>query len=763
MPEDAVFDPPQGAGVPRIDGRAKVTGEARYPADVQLAGAAHAVLVTADVARGRIAAIRADAVRRAPGVLDVLTHAEVGSALEPPRFGDASTAMGPLHDRRIRHDGQIVALVVAETPEQAAAAAALLEVEYADVVSPSAGFAAAGAETVAAGKDDIRAGDCEAGLAAAPVRIEAAYATPAQHHNAIELFSTGADWRDGRLTVHEPSQNVKGWQHEIARQLRIDPAEVRVLSAFVGGAFGGKGPLNPRTAIVALAARRLGRPVRCIVGRAQGYTTATYRAETRHAIRMGAGRDGRIAAFSHEAWELTSRSDDYVADGTGTTCRLYGYGAVHGRVHLVRCDRGTPGYMRAPAEMPYMFALECAMDEMATALAMDPIAFRRINDAACEPVEGRPFSSRPLLRCFAAAADAFGWAKRDPRPGSMRSGDWLVGYGCASAVYPANVGAAAAAVRLGRDGRLTVRTAAHEIGTGVRTVAARLAAQPLGLDAADVTVETGDSDLPPAPVAGGSNSTASVGSAVALAAVRLRGRLAQLAAAHPASALLGADSGRLRFGGGRATAEGGASVALGELVALANERYLEAEAVFTPPGAAPDAVAKLYEGQGDLVAGSSGETMRYAFGGIFAEVRIHRRTREIRVPRLVGAFAAGRVVNPTTARSQLVGGMLWGLGTALHEATEVDPRAARYINPDLHDYLIPVNADAGQVQAILLDERDEAANPAGIKGVGELGNVGTPAAIANAAFHATGRRVRDLPIRIEDLLGDLPTRAHARI
>jgi xanthine dehydrogenase YagR molybdenum-binding subunit len=510
--------------------------------------------------------------------------------------------------------------------------------------------------------------------------------------------------------------------------------------------------MTPRTAIVAFAAKRLGRPVRCVVSRAQGFTTTTYRAETRHRIRIGADGDGRIAAFAHEGWEVTSRPDAYVVGGTSATGRMYDYGSVLTKVSLVKADRNTPGYMRSPPETPYVYALEQAMDEAAVALGMDPIEFRRINDATHEPIGGRPFSSRSLMRCYDEAAKAFDWARRTPQVGSMRDGDWFVGLGCATAIYPTNVAPCAARIRLTRDGKVRVQTATHEIGTGIRTVAAQFAAERLGVDIAAVDIEVGDSALPPAPVAGGSNSTASVCSALMKGCDAIRQRLFTAVIAADGSALKGRNADGFDLREGSIVAADGKAEPLATAFKQLGVGALEEYAEFSPQGASPEALGRLYQGQLEMQSGEKGPAVKFAFGAQFAEVRINARTREVRVPRLVGAFAAGRIMNARTARSQLMGGMIWGLGTALHEKTDIDRRTARYVNRDLQDYLVPVNADVGDVEVILVPEVDTVVNPAGVKGLGELGNVGMPAAIANAVYHATGKRFRDLPIRIDDLI-----------
>jgi xanthine dehydrogenase YagR molybdenum-binding subunit len=510
----------------------------------------------------------------------------------------------------------------------------------------------------------------------------------------------------------------------------ISPEKVRAVSPFVGGAFGSKSQASPRTAFVAMAAKKLNRPVKLVATRDQGFTIQTYRAETRQRVRMGVQRDGKIVGFSHEGWEVTSRPDPYTVAGVEDSAQIYNYGAVKTHVTLVHADRNTPGFMRSPPVVPYIYGLESAMDEMAVKLGMDPIEFRRRNDSMTNTM-GKQWSSRTLMQCYDEAAHAFGWSKRDPKPGAMRDGDWLIGWGCASAVYPTHVGAAAARVRLTADGHALVQIAAHEIGVGVNTIVAQIAAERLGIPLSAVSIETGDSTLPPSPVAGGSNQTASCCSAVMKACDAIRAKLTS-----PQTT------------GASNTGVPGIEDAFKRLKVGAIEEYAE----FLPPKAKPDAIAQLYKGHPTLGGGSKGEKLMYALGAEFVEVKVHALTREIRVPRIVGAFAAGRIMNTRTARSQYMGAMIWGISSALHEATEIDERTARYVNDNLADYLIPVNADIQQLEVILVPEHDEFVNPAGVKGIGELGNVGTAAAVANAVFHATGIRVRQLPIRLEKLI-----------
>ena len=723
-----------GQPVPRYDARQKVTGSAMYASDFGLQDVAYGFLLSSGIAKGRIRSFDLKEASALPGVIDILTHENMQDTIRKVKFftegGPASNSVVPLSSPEIAYGGQTIAMVLANTYETARDAAHRIVVDY-EIDKPSATFDSPGAVGQALSTQNKKHEDPEVGnfaeaFANAPVKVDTSYSTPTQHHNPIELFSTQCSWNGNQLTVHEPSQNVYGIKNGLAAQLGIDAGQIRVISPFIGGAFGSKGSLTQRTAIVAIAARKLGRPVKLVPTRDQGFTIATYRAETQHKIKLGASRDGKLQALSHEGFEVTSRPDPYAVAGTDASTRMYACPNIKSEVTIVRADRSTPGFMRAPAETPYFFALESAMDELAVALNMDPIELRRVNDTMKEPIKDLPFTSRTLMPCFDQAAEVFGWSKRTPQPGSMRDGDWLVGWGCATSAYPTSMAPAAARVTLFGDGTARVESASHEIGNGIYTVAAQTAAEGLGIPYEKVSVLMGDTILPPAPVSGGSISTASVCSVIAQACDAIRIKLSD-GATQPVDLV----------------------AALKERGSGAMEEYAE----WMPHGAQKGGLQALYKGAAQPIGGAKlSDRIQFAFGAQFVEVRIHARTREIRVPRIVGAFASGRIINTRTARSQYMGGMIWGIGSALHEQTEIDTNAARYVNTNLADYLVPVNADVIDVQVIMVPEEDSLVNPLGIKGIGEIGIVGTSAAIANAVYHATGQRLRDLPLRIEQLV-----------
>jgi xanthine dehydrogenase YagR molybdenum-binding subunit len=713
---DALDDHVARTGLPRprIDGSLKVCGTAPFPGDRMLPGMAHAAIAVSAIASGRITAIYREAAQAMPGVLMILTHEEVGDAIAPVghlmKGGWANSSWRPLATPEVRYAGQIVALVVAETPETATAAAAALRFGYAGR-PPVASLTDPRCATqplaeVDAAHRERRKGDLEATLAEAAVRVDARYSTPIQHHNPIELPSTTCLWEGDRLTVWEPTRYLGAAQHGLAAQLGLAPAQVRVVSRFIGGHFGSKLALSQHTALCALAARRLGRPVRLEIGRRDQFTVANHRTETRHRVRLGASREGRLLGVGHAATTATSRFDDFAMEGTDVSTALYAADAIAGDERLGRVDRNTPGPMRAPPEVPFLFALESAVDELAHALDLDPVELRRRNDTPADPATGKPFTTRPLMRCFDAAAAAFAWSARSPRPRATLRDGWWVGHGCAAAARPVKIGPAT--LRIVRDaaGAVRIETAHHEIGNGLYTLLATIASERLDVPFDRVTVALGDSALPVAGISGGSSTTTSLANALGEACDAFR--------RQPAGPC---------------------------------ERVF----AYAPPGADAKAMTALRDGHIKLLT-LPDDKLAWAFGAHMVEAHVHALTGEVRVARHVGAFAAGRILNPLTARSQYLGGMAWGLSSALFEETVVDPRTGTYLNRDLADYLVPTAADIAEQTVVMVPDDDRAVNAEGVKGLGEIGIIGVAAAVANAVFNATGIRIRDLPIRPEQLL-----------
>ncbi|WP_267389207.1 xanthine dehydrogenase family protein molybdopterin-binding subunit [Sphingomonas sp. GC_Shp_3] len=710
-PADAVL----GRAQVRIDGPAKVCGAAEFPGDFHPRDLAYGVLVTSPMARGRIVRMDTSVAQRSPGVLDILTYRNVGNAVAPVGHmmadGWANSTLRPLASSEIHYAGQIVAVVIAATLEQAQAAALAIRIGY-EGAPHVGGLGATGAvsEPLAsfrAGYEDRHIGDFTGAIAGAVASIDVAYTTPIQHHNPIELPDTTCVWNGDTLTVYEPTRFIGAARNGLAAQLGIDPAKVRVIARFIGGHFGAKLGLSQHTVFAAIAARRVRRPVRIVVSRRDNFTIANHRTETHHAIRLGADADGRFVALSHTATTATSRFDTFAMEGTDVSTALYACANIASEERVARVDRNTPGPMRAPPEVPYLFALECAVDELAHAMRIDPVALRRRNDTATDPVTGHPFTTRPLMRCFDAGAAAFGWERRSARPGETRDGRWRIGHGCAAAARPAKIGPAIIRVHQTSDGIVHVQTAHHEIGNGLYTLLAMVASERLGVPLASVNVELGDTALPAAGISGGSSTTTTLVNALAEACRQLR--------AQP------------------------------------SDRARSVEVAFTPPGAEPSAIDDLKKGHLKLMS-TPKDRLAWSFGAHFIEVGVHSDTGEVRVRRHVGAFAAGRIINPLTTRNQLLGGMIWGQSAALFEGTIVDPATGAYLNRDLAEYLVPTAADIGEMTAIMVEDEDQAVNPEGVKGLGEIGIIGVNAAVANAVFNATGRRIRNLPIRVEQML-----------
>jgi xanthine dehydrogenase YagR molybdenum-binding subunit len=749
-----------GASAQRVDGREKVLGQSIYGADRILPAMAHAVPVAATIGKGRITRIETGAAERIPGVLLVLTHTNM-DRLKPVQFsfagGHGIQSLQPMQTEVIAYHGQAVALAVAETLEAATQAASLIDVAY-----QQAPFAvtldADGREEVKQAEAapffaDFVHGDAEAALAGAEMVLDETYTTPAQHHNPMELLSTVAEWQGDSLLVHEGSQAAQAMQYGLALQLDIAPDKVRVMSPYTGGAFGQRGSLSPHTLLAAVAARRIGRPVKLVVPRAQIFHATSFRAATEHRVRIGSNRTGRFVAGVHAVRAQTSRFDLMPFTGAETTARMYAWPAFHGTTTLVKLDTQTPGFMRAPMEMSSFFALESVVDEMACRLGIDPVALRIMNDTQTDPISGKPFSLRRLQQCLERGAARFGWNRRTPAPGSMRDGNGrLIGWGVASGAYPGYVVPAVATVRMNANGAVQLSVGGHEMGQGIRTAIALVAAEPLGVDPQQVQITIGDTDAPPQHVTAGSWGVAAAAPPVQAAALQLVAKLAALATARAGGTLHGADPARLRLKAGQLIGPDGAAESVADILRAAGLDHVEAEARGTVPGMAPDALEHARSGLVALTGPEFPEFVTFSFIAHFAEVRIDPRLPRPRVTRFVSVVDCGRVISRRTALSQVQGGLVWGIGAALSESSEVDARFGGFLNNNIAEYQVAVNADMCDCEVDFIDEADPSFNSVGAKGLGEVAFVGAAAAIANAVHHATGRRMRHLPIRIEDLL-----------
>ena len=728
-----------GQPVDRRDGRMKVTGRARYAAEFPVQGLVHAVLVQSTIAAGTIVAFDITAAKSQPGVLAIITP-DGAERLQLKKASQQMVTAPLLQDKEIVYNGQHVAIVVADTLDCALDAAARVRVQYRQGEAVTIMDQALGQATVpkhfrnGERSPDSRRGDPDAAFAAAPVKIDVTYTTPVEHHNPMEPHATIAAWQGDRLTVWTATQGISGAQTTLATLFGVEPANVRVISPYVGGGFGCKGNTWPPATLAAMAARAVGRPVKLVLTRAQMYTSNGYRPRTIQKLKLGADHDGKLLAMRHDGFSQMSQPvlGEFVEPVALATEMLYACPNVAVSHRIVPVNQGLPTYMRAPGEASGVFALESAMDELAAALKMDPIAVRLANYTEVDPHEDKPFSSKKLRECYEQGAAAFEWSRRTPEPRSMRDGHWLVGLGMATATYPNNRRAASARVRLGADGVAVVQSGTQDIGTGTYTVMAQVAADELRLPLSRVRFELGDTRYPKAPVSGGSSTVPSVSPAVQAACAALRARVFDMAIADARTGWQGVAHSDLRFENG-AVIGPDRRITLPELLAHQNLGFVEAEAESKP---------------GD----EKKEHSLHAFGAQFAEVRVDPDTGEIRVSRYVGAFDGGRILNAKTARSQLIGGITYGIGMALFEKTEVDAETGRIVNANIAEYLVPVNADVPAIETILVANDDRVGNPVGVKGLGELPMVGAAAAVANAVWHATGIRVRDLPIRIEDVL-----------
>ncbi len=724
---------------PRIDARDKVRGAALYAADQALPGMLHGALAVATVARGAVRSIDTRAARAVQGVRLVLTHADMGEykpAGHSLAGGFAFQSMQPMLTDRIAYRGQPIALVVADTLEAATEAAALIRAKYDE--QPCQVTLDAPAKDIVPQHGsplpqemfaDKVAGDADAAYAGAAHKIDAEYLHPAQHHNPIELISTVAEWRKGTLVIHEGTQNSGAVRHGLARQLGLDPARIEVISPQCGGAFGMKSALQMQTLLAAVAARKLGQPVKLVVPRSQLFHDASFRPASRHHVQLGADAAGNILAAVHEADHQTSRHDLFPALYTEMSARLYGIPNFRGRERLVRTDVQTPGYMRAPFEHPASFAFESAVDELAQQLGIDPVELRLRNDTQTDALTGKPLSSRFMAECLREGARRFGWSRRNARPASMKAADGTaIGWGVACGAYKAATTPSIARIAATRDGRILFTVGGHEMGQGLRTAIANALMRHLKVEPQALVIQVGDTRGAPQHLTAGSWGTASAVPAAEEAAQALLAELARLAPGHDPA------------------------LRPAEVLALVQRERVDAEVRRKAPGQ-PDAVyGRLQGGLPAPVGPVYPEFVSMSYAVHFVEVNVEPVTRRIRVPRVVSMVDCGRVVSPITADSQMRGGVVWGIGAALREISEVDPRYGGFLNADLAEYVLPVHADIGHIDVGFIDRPDPLINASGVKGLGEVAMAGVAAAIANAVHHATGKRIRRLPIRIEDVL-----------
>jgi xanthine dehydrogenase YagR molybdenum-binding subunit len=735
-----------GTPTSRVDGRAKVTGAAKYAGEFSTPGLAHASVVTSMIAKGRIASIDPSAALSVAGVIDVLTHQN-----RPPMPSDDSaykddvapegSPFRPLYDDRIRFSGQPLALVVAEEPEIARFAVSLVRVEYDEDAHVTdlyrqrdAAFALEpGGNEFAPPKPR---GIAEQAFAASEVRHQGEYYTPIEHHNPMELYASTVIYEpDGKLTVYDKTQGVQNVQRYLCNVLDMKPDEVRVMSPFVGGAFGSG--LRPQYQVVlaALAARALKRSVRLVLTRQQMYGLG-HRPAMIQQIELGAKSGGALDAITHKAITVTSQYEDHYRQETGWSGLLYKSVNAKYTHKLARLDLATSCDMRAPSAASGVYALECAMDELAVALKLDPLELRLRCYSDRDQHTGRPYSSKSLRDCYHRGAEAFGWDKRSPEPRSMRDGTELVGWGMATGVWEALQVPIAVRIVLTANGHAEVSCATSDIGTGTYTIMAQVAADMLGLPLDHVTINLGDSTLPQSPVEGGSWTAASVSNGIATTSAAIRQELLRLAKQLPNSPLAEATPDEVELADGKLFSKRDASRAVPVADAMRH-----------------GAVDRI-EREKTTTFANDGSHAHNTHSAVFAEVKVDEQLGVIRVTRVVSAVAAGRILNTKTAASQISGGVVWGIGMALHEETLVDHKFGRIMNANIAEYHVPVNADVHDIEVIFVDEPDGLVNPLGIKGVGEIGIVGTAAAIANAIYHATGKRVRDLPITLDKLMRD---------
>ena len=724
-----------GSAVARVDGFDKLTGRARYAADFHPEGMAHAYGVYSTISRGKIVSIDTSIADDMPGVIEIFHHANFPTLHRSPASFPEENMVDelrtPFEDDVVHYAGQFVALVVADTFEHARDAAYRVKVSY-DADSAAANLAQ-GLEGGVTEANRTERGDADSAFDSAEVQVDATYTTPVETHNPMEMHATTARWAGGKLIVHESTQGVIFARNTLAKNFDLDPSQIEVHADYIGSGFGGKLWLWPHSLATCAVARELGRPVQFMLPRQNMFTTSGHRPETSQHIQLGAKTDGTLTSIIHDSINSTSSINTFVEACGGSTSSLYASDALRVSHGTAQVARGTPTPMRAPGAGVGLFALESAMDELAIALDMDPLELRRQNFTATDPNDGKPWSSNHMLECYDRAAERFGWADRNSQVGSMRDGDWLIGQGVAACNWDAMRNPCDARVTLRPDGSATVHCATQDIGTGTYTIIAQTAADTLGIDIGRIHVAIGDSTFPHGQISGGSWATASILPAIVGACKAAADKLVEYAA-NDGAPMAGADSDDLLFEAG----------------VVKNGRGDQA----TPADILEP--QKLAHAIGDFHSDGSPED-GYAYGSFgvhFVEIGWNPNTAQLKVRRVVSSIDAGAIMNDATARSQVEGAIVMGLGAALFEATEYDERTGRPVNNNYAEYLVPVNADMPELDVILLNHPDYHLNELGARGIGEIGLTGVQAAVANAVYHATGKRIRDLPITLDKIMDE---------
>ncbi len=756
-----------GKPIDRKDGRLKVTGAAKYAAEFNQANMAYAFPVRTTIAKGTITAFDTRAASSVAGVLNILTHENAprlkaaDSQATMKSGGLLAEELAPLQDNKVHYFGQIVALVIAETYEQARGAAALLKINYAEQKPASdmkselpKGYKP---ESFLGEEAQINTGKAAPLLAAAPIKLEQTYTTSTENHHPMEPHATVAMWEaTDKLTLYDATQGVLSTRALAAYFLDLKPENVRVISPFVGGGFGCKGTFLQPILLAAMASQRVKRPIKIAITRQMMVTNVGRRSQTSQKIALGAGSDGKLSVIRHHSDSYTNLTHFFEPSGKQTGV-LYAAPLREITYQVARLNIGTPTFMRAPGEAPGCFALESAMDEMAFEMKLDPVEFRVLNHATVDPLKKHPFSSDHLVECYRTGAQKFGWSNRKMQPRASRNGKYLVGYGMATATYPAGRSSASARVQMSINGDVKVMTAAADIGTGTYTVLAQTAADALGVSVEKITVQIGDTLLPPAPLAGGSQTTASVHPAVLAASEMLRASLMKLATMDAKSELNGRRAEEVAFADAKFFVRSDASISdsYTDIMRRNSKTMMEACATTMPasgsglgaPGAPCSPAPTNQEENSDDKKYSF-----HSFGAQFAEVWVDEDLGTIRVKHFTSVQDVGRIMNEKTARSQIIGGVIFGLGAALMEATEYDHRWANPVTRTLADYHVPVNLDVPEIDVHFIGKHDPHISPIGARGIGEIGITGVSAAVANAVFNATGKRIRDLPLTPDKLI-----------